>query len=256
MKSNLLLLATCFFTLASCTGDNESAEVIDPADVLVKRTVSMNWSGQSVNSVWNYDGNKLVSIISDNGNEQYFTYTGELITKIENHNELDEINTDLFEYDEQGRVIVHKDLSAAFGRKEIYAYGNDGTVAVTKYFGDNTTQEELIENGIMVFEAGEVVHTKSISSGGNTLICDYTYDDKNSPSKNIVGYDRISALFNPNLKGIFRNVTSNLQTDADENSEDNIITKKYTYNSDDYPTKINSIDPLDGDTATVEYYYE
>jgi hypothetical protein len=255
MKSKLLLFSAALFTMFSCTNDSEGISVQNTTIPLIQKSVATSWSGQTITSSWTYDQNKLVSIVSDNGSQQLFTYTGDLITQIATQNEFGELTTDIFAYDSQNRLALHQELSGNFGRKEVYEYDSDGNVAVTKYFGTNLSQDDIIEHGIMIFEDGEVVHTKTSElASGVSQICDYTYDNKNSPSKNILGYDKISALLSANLKGISKNVTLNIQTTA--GSESNKIVKTYTYNNANYPTQISSMDPLDGDSGTVTYSYE
>lgn len=256
MKNCYLLLTAFVLALASCSGNDDAPVPTEPVTVkLVRQTVSTGWSGFSTTADWTYDGQKLVSIISDNGTSQYFTYDGDFIVGIETTNEFGEVTHDIFEYDAQGRVAVHFDLSAAWGRKEVYEYPSADMIIVTRYFGTNESQTQAVMNATMEVENGEVVHTKTTNlDSGYSRTCDYTYDAHNSPTRNITGYDKLAGLLSTNQKGILRNVLTNTQLN-EGSTESVLVTKTYSYDDQNFPIRVASSDPLDGDSGIVQYTY-
>ncbi|RYG44529.1 MAG: hypothetical protein EOO01_19335 [Chitinophagaceae bacterium] len=257
MKNSYLLLTIFFLALTSCSSD-DAAPVTpeEPQTIkLVSQTIATGWAGMTTTSDWTYNGQKLVSIVSDNGTSQVFTYNGDQIVGIETTNEFGEVTNDTFEYDAQGRITVHYDLSVAWGRKEVYEYPDTDTVTVTKFFGSNLSQTQVVMTGTMEISNGEIVHTKTVNvDSGYARTCDYTYDNSNSPTRNITGYDKIAGLLATNQKGIMRNVLTNTQT-TEGSPESVLVTKTYTYDQDNYPTRIASSDPLDGDSGIVQFVY-
>lgn len=256
MKYGYLLLSACFFFLASCTADSEDAVLVTDtaAEKLVKQTISTGWSGHTVTSVWNYNGKKIVSIVNSDDSRRDFTYDGDLIVNIENKDEFGGVTNDSFVYDTQGRVIEHYDISEAWGRKETYEYLPNGIVNVARYMGTPQVQDQLLMTATMEFVNGEVTRTKSVNAvGGYTVTCNYTYDSGNSPTRNIIGYDRISALLSASQKGIYKNVSSNAQSNG--GMPEVLIEKTFQYDSQNFPIEIVSSDPLDGDSGTTKYKY-
>lgn len=255
MKNSYLLLSAVLLVLVSCSSDPDTATpVVTPQVHLVQKSITTGWSGESVTSVWTYDGQKLVSIISDSGSEQHFTYNGDLIAEVETTNEFGEVTNDFYDYDSQGRITSHLDVSANWGRKQIYEYSPDGSITVTQYFGSNQEQTQVVMQGSILMQNGEVIHTKTMNvESGYGRICDYTYDTHNSPTSNIIGFDKISGLLSTNQKGIFKNVLTNTQ--LTQGQDPVIITKTYVYDDQDYPLRVVSSDPLDGDSGITEYQY-
>ncbi|NMH26733.1 hypothetical protein [Flavobacterium silvaticum] len=256
MKNSYLLISAFLLLLVSCTSESDTtpSPEVNPKLRLIQKSITTGWSGESVTSVWNYDGQKLVSIISDNGSEQHFTYNDNLIVSVESSNEFGEVTTDSYEYDDQGRITTHLDISADWGRKQVYEYAPDGSISVTQYFGSDESQTQIVMQGVLLMQNGEITHTKTLNvDSGYGRICDYTYDTHNTPTRNIIGYDKISSLLSTNQKGIFHNVLTNTQTT--EGQDPVLVTKTYVYDSLDFPLRIVSSDPLDGDSGITEYIY-
>jgi hypothetical protein len=138
MKKFILLFCAMALALTSCSSDNDSSPSSDL--VLLKKTISTDSDGEKITTIYKYDGNKIVSIIDDAGEfNRYFTYTGDLITKIEYklpNGTIDQINT--YEYDSNKRLItfVRVEPLDELGSKEVYTYNTDGSVSITDYRGD------------------------------------------------------------------------------------------------------------------------
>lgn len=246
MKKFLLLFCAMALALTSCSSDNDSSPSSDL--VLLKKTISTDSDGEKITTIYKYDGNKIVSIIDDAGEfNRYFTYTGDLITKIEYklpNGTIDQINT--YEYDSNKRLItfVRVEPLDELGSKEVYTYNTDGSVSITDYRGDEKTQTELNGEGKIIFAGGEVAKI-TINYGPSRS---YTYDDKNNPTKNVLGFDKI-AFDDSEASGVLHNIISEKDIDYDEE----LASYVFTYNSDNYPSK--SVENEEGETATIEYFY-
>lgn len=245
MKKILCLFGALTFALTSCSSDEDSSD--SSGTVLLKKTVETDSEGDKVTTNYVYNGNKIVNItVQGSSDGIYFTYTGDLITKMEfkYEGEVEQINE--YKYDSNNRLISYVSIepSEEYGFKESYTYETDGSISVKTYRGDDLTQ--TIANGTrkITFTGGEF--TKIISTDSPSR--SYTYDDKNNPMKNILGYDKISFV-DGEASGILHNIVSEKDIDYDEVT----ATYVFTYNSAGYPTK--STESEEGEVATVEFFY-
>ncbi|MWB95114.1 hypothetical protein GON26_12145 [Flavobacterium sp. GA093] len=245
MKKILCLFGALALILTSCSSDDSSD---DNGTVLLKKSITTDSEGEKLTRTYKYDGNKIVSMTNDSGEEGlYYTYTGNLITKIEfkfPDGTLEQVNT--YEYDSKDRLVtfIRSEPLDELGSKEVYTYNADGTVSVKHYSGDHESQTGLNGEGTIYFSNGEV--SKILISNGTSR--SYTYDDKNNPMKNVLGYDKI-AFEDSEASGVLHNILTETDLDYDELES----SYSFTYNSDNYPT--NSIENEDGETATVEFFY-
>ncbi|OOV20278.1 hypothetical protein [Flavobacterium sp. LM4] len=248
MKKILCLFGALTFALTSCSSDEDSSGSPSSDLVLLKKTISTDSEGEKVTTIYKYSGNKIVSVTDDQGEfNRYYTYTGDLITKIEYklpNGTVDQINT--YEYDSNNRLIkfVRVEPLDELGNKEVYTYNSDGTVSIKEYIGDDKTQNQLNGEGKVTFTNGEV--TKIIIDYGPSR--SYIYDDKNNPMKNVLGFDKL-AFEDSEASGILHNIVSEKDLDYDEVT----ATYIFTYNSAGYPTK--STENEEGEIATVEFFY-
>lgn len=244
MKKLICLLSATLLMLTSCSSDNATDDQSnnDGNSVLLKKSI-VTYDGESVTYNYNYNGNKLVSVVNDGGDSNcHITYTGDLITKME-YGDGDE-QTNFYEYDSSYRLVTFKMIEALddLGHKETYVYNSDGTISVTEYIGDATTQTELNGTGTVTFLNGEVSQIESTSSSGVS----YTYDDKNNPFKNVLGIDKIAFAGARLTDGILHNVVS--ETGENETSY------TYTYNSGNYP--LTSTETYEGEVTVEQFFYE
>ncbi|WP_031456746.1 hypothetical protein [Flavobacterium chungangense] len=242
MKKILCLFGALTFALTSCSSDDSSSDSSD--SVLLKKTISTDSDGEKVTTIYKYNGNKIVSIV-DGDLDLYYTYTGNLITKIEYKypgGTLAQLET--FEYDSENKVISRtmSEPLEELGRKDFFTYSADGTILVSNYIGDHKTQTMYNGKGKLTLVNGEVVKYESDYAGNLT----FKYDDKNNPMKNILGYGKITSLDGTG-DGTSHNVVS-------EEGDGPNYTYAYEYNSKGYPTK--SIEKADGETEeTIELFY-
>lgn len=185
-----------------------------------------------------YDGNKLVSIVSDQ--EKYvYTYTGDLITKMQcyrNYNEVYE--TILYKYS-NGKLSekFHETFSAMNKYSYItrYKFNDDGTVLCS------TTDAYGTSYGTLAIKNGNLIKD-------NYMV--YEYDEKNNPFKNILG---INALLPDNSferRFNFSNNNCVKMTHTYPNSGW-LVKYQIVYNSNDYA--IESSDN-DNNRTIIKYF--
>jgi hypothetical protein len=242
MKKLFCFLAIGALTLTSCSSssDDDGGSGV----VLLKKTIETDSDGNTFTSQATYNGTKISKITADGGFVLYFTYTGDLITKIEYKLGGVLIQTDSFSYDGSQRLIsyVRLEHDDAYGAKELYVHNGDDSIGITAYSGDLTSQTTLDGTGTITFLAnGEVGTITTDFSDSHT----YTYDTKNNPFKNVTGYSKISWV-DASATGILHNITS------DDSSFDTTTTT-YTYNSGDYPTE--AVETSGVDQATTTFFY-
>ncbi|PAM95692.1 hypothetical protein B4N84_06225 [Flavobacterium sp. IR1] len=273
MKKILYLFCALTLALTSCSSDDSSSDpdpstetppvvtappvvtvppvVSVPSDpaklVLLKKVILTGENGKTTIN-YNYDGNKIVSIIDELDNSSmYYTYTGDLITKTEfklANGTVEQTNT--FTYNADGKLAtflrVEENNNVLQGHKEVFTHNADGTISVKSYTGDDKTQTIASGTATITFVNGDVSEITSTNSPNHK----YIYDDKNNPAKNILGLDKISFV-DAEGTGVFHNEIS------DTSNGDVWSTYSYTYNADGYPEK--SVDTIEGEKYTSEYFY-
>jgi hypothetical protein len=254
MKKILCLLIVAIGLFWSCIPnpeENPDPEVFVNTNVLLTKTIAVFNNGNVITTNYTYDGNKLVSIIDNNVSDprnEYYTYTGDLITKIESK-AIDGtiVETEVFSYNSDNKLTseVVSNLIDNNGDKYNYVYSTDGTISVTQFIGNATTQTQLNSTETITFADGEVATI--ISSSGNNLT--YTYDSKNNPLKNVTGMDKI-AYSGSESRGILHNIIKEVNTLP---SNAYTFTYAFTY-ANDYPIS-STQDDLGVGEYTTQYFY-
>lgn len=232
-------LAIGAMTLTSCSSDDNGGS----GTILLKKTIETFDDGSTMTSTATYDGTKIKKITTDQGFTLDFTYTGNLITKMEYKFIGVLFQTDIYSYDANENLTsyVRLEHEDGLGAKEVYVHNPDGTISVTAYSGDLTSQTTLDGTGTITFLAnGEVDSITTTYSDDHT----YTYDNKNNPFKNVTGYGKISWV-DTEAAGIMHNIT------LDDTSFDTTTT--YTYNGNDFPA--TATETYDGEQTTTEFFY-
>lgn len=183
-----------------------------------------------------YDGNKLISLITDGRWKSVFTYTGDLITKIENFDSNKLYSTTDYTYTNgklASRFIKNIEIQHPYSYMTNYVHNTDGTISYSSTNG----------NGKLTFKDGNLIND------GHTT---YEYDTKNNPFKNILG---INVLSLDDDSEVNINVSKNNCIKSTENGYSSANT--ITYNANGYPTVDKEY--YDGSTtgyASFKYYYE
>ena len=248
MKKILFLFSALTFALTSCSGDEDSSGSPASDLVLLKKTITTDSDGEKITTIYKYDGNKIVSMVDGGEFNLYYTYTGDLITKIEYkypNGEIEQINTYSYNADGKLSTFIRVDPKENWGNKEVYTYNANGTVTAVSYSGDSKTQTLKGDTAVIKFVNGEV--SEIISEEGSAGH-QYTYDSKNNPLKNVIGFDKI-AFEDGEADGI----KHNMLTDKDIDEDDLWRNSTYTYNTDGYPIK--EVDAGSDLPGTTEFFY-
>ncbi|KFF18814.1 hypothetical protein [Flavobacterium hydatis] len=254
MKRKLLYLFSALLVLTSCSNDetredskdNDVVVITPESPVLLQKTIDKDEDGSTRTTVYTYNGNKIVSQLYNNTKEGiYYTYTGDLITKMEfklADGTIEQVNS--YDYDPKGKLLTFRRIDPVenLGNKEVYRYDADGSISVTEYIGDSKTQTQTNATSKITFLNGEVAEIVSTNSPNHK----YTYDTKNNPEKNILGMDKI-AFVDGEADGTLHNTLTD--TSGDKLS----ASYSYTYNVSDYPA--TSIETSSEGKVTTQYFY-
>lgn len=257
MKKLIFAFSALSLVFVSCSSDADPLPVIEPVDttgstssILIKKRIHTEPGSPPETYNYIYNGNKLLKI-TDGFGESNITYSGNLITKVEHFdNTLILEESDHFTYNSSNKMIanVSKHVISDTGYKEIYLYNSDGTITANKYQGNATTQTTFTGSYKLFLQNNEVVKCEEYNSTGslfNTI--NYTYDGKNNPFKNIIGWSNVS-FTKDRLGGIFQNVVT-------EVSNFNNFNNTYTYNSSNFPTLETTKDNSNVTQSTTQYFY-
>ncbi|MBS7787998.1 hypothetical protein KIH23_11885 [Flavobacterium sp. CYK-55] len=247
MKKILCLLSVSVLFLSSCSSDSSSSSDNPPSqNLLLQRTVEDNLGLGSTTTYYYYNGNKLTGINRNGEEYDIYTYTGNLITKIQHYSgpytatpteDAELRSTDIFEYNTNNQLIKFKTTkpNSSIERETTYTYNNNiVTFQQYEYYPGNTP--ELLKSGTITLQNGEIVRLQVVKEF-DSYTDNYTYDTKNSLFKNVLGYDKLmfthiigkqgsKTLVDSILGGISHNFVNNAEYE-------------YTYNSDNYPVAAN-----------------
>lgn len=268
MKKNICLLCLSLLFLSSCSSDsNQSTASQD--DVLVKEV----WTDDNpYPNHFIYNGKKIVSA-NCNGEEKSYTYTGNLITKIQTFNNGNGLGyglrmEDLFTYDASERLTEHVFKSIPDANNvdhtitTTFVYNSNNTISAVKTIGYPTLAFSYVAETRLIHLSGTTVISEDTSVYDTTgsfvysYITNYNYDNKNNPFKNVIGYHEIALaeeyVFCFEHLRYLHNIVATQQI---PNIGD-MITATYTYNSLNFPlTAVESSVSEPGFQTTTNYLY-
>ena len=209
-----------------------------------------------------YDGNKIVetnrsvyyngSFSSENRSE--FIYANNKISRVDNYYDNNISNQDIFTYDSQGRLVATEhcynpnDGPCDDLESESYSYNSDGSITVTyAAYGDNgsTSVVEFDDNGNIV----------RVSDDDDDDVIELTYDNYNSPFKNITGATPlviVQWIFSSSYLYSFNNNCLSLV--SNEDGYTSTLNFTYDYNDAGYPRNVVVEDVGFGqETIVIEY---
>jgi len=271
MKLKPFLLINLLLLIFACS--NESVDNEDDDDggnedaVLIKQ---INYSivdedEESYTEVFNYDGNRLLSIIdtyndSDDEYKSTFEYANDKLIRINNFedNELMEYVT--FAYDTQGLLTslttytFDIDGENVAIRSDLNYNTNNLSFSTENYRGDFSSQTEYVGATNYSVTNGDISEI-NYENSDDTL--QFQYDTKNSIFKNIFEIRIIIIAFENTEYGFDIYGANNNVTQKIDNQGDFIDTEtaSYTYNSNDYPNTAMYF--YDGELdSNIEFIYE
>ena len=241
MKKLLLLSALLIFACSSDSSDTNDNNDNSSTNGLLVDTVQLSYlvmSNQELTQEegtysYNYDGNKLVSInsiINGETKTNNFTYNDNNQFSAVYNSSGDYIE---YEYDELGRLTVSTytdvdDYPTPVIRRSVYLYNQDGTVR-TRY-NDGNTEPHRTDT---FDQNGNLISTTFIDGSNNNETRSYTYDNANSPFKNMTGH-HFGGSYYYGFPALFSGGNNALTVENENNRY------FYTYNDDNYPISVNS----------------
>lgn len=240
MRKLLCLFALFTIILSSCSSDTNEEET--PTPVLVTKIIEEYNSVTSI-SEFTYDGAKLVTETKSGGFTKHYTYNGDLITYIVTKDNNETITKEVFlEYDSSNKIIskLELDYNASnpniAGFKNLYTYGTNGVVSGIVYYGSVTEQNNFSYNFKIYYDSNNQIIKYEDLNIDNEVIQRYSfnYDDKNSPYKNIIGYQGF-IFGDSRWAHIDNNNTLEVRDMFANDFSDNSYINSYTYNALDYP---------------------
>lgn len=253
MKKLLLLLSGIALLLASCSSDDGAAANSDA--ILVKKAVSVETDGtQGMTLNYSYNGNKISTVQTSDGQIAKYFYSQNLIVKGEkyfsgNSNAVIEV---VYQYDTNERLVSeeYKDFSNSILETRMYTYEEDGSVSFLAYSGEIGSITELKSTGKYFFnEDNEVIKIESTNLNTNNVVTrSLTYDTRNNIFKNVPGWNK---LF-PTLTGKKHNILTSTTIGSDQVVLD-AYSNQCEYNNAGYPISISTT--IGSHTTKVNYFY-
>ncbi len=249
MKKILYLTAIILVLFTSCSSDNNEPDLQEP--VLVKE-IEINTNGSILRQKFLYDGNKIRSIIFADGTRNNYTYTDDLITKIDEVNASGHITSTRECTYKNGKLfsvlnIDHDSFMQYYAGVMKYVHNDGGTITYQKYKTDFITGiegEKDGDEGKMYFKDGNLVRQDFGLASSDV----YEYDNKNSIYKNILNYGLV-AISDSSVNNCIKTTTF---YKGEKNGENLNV---YEYNSKGYPTK-NTVDAANEvPFAVLKYIY-
>jgi hypothetical protein len=198
MKKLLYLFSATLLVLTSCSKDDETADVASETLLpkkIIETTVE-NGSSGSYTYTLTYDGNKLKDMSVTDGSRTVYTYTGDVITKVELFYSSVLQSTDVYAY--EGGKLISKITTPAFNatsqQKLTFVYNSNGTVNVNESEIINKTEIKYDTTTLYAFLNGNIASSEYINGEREKITS--TYDDKKSPFYNVTGLKLLLDLDN------------------------------------------------------------
>ena len=251
----LLLIKSALLVLPLLVIACDSGADLTPYDpnatqttTLLTKIVETNDDGSELIVNFNYEGYKIVNFVDSDGESGVFTYSGNIISKIDYYQGVALVHTDLFTYNALGQITSHTMQIHAddYATREDFTHNSDGTVSFTSWYGtiDEQTGEDV--SGKLFFSNGEVVKRETYIGSSLASQETFVYDDKNNPFRNVIGLNQ-AFIFKGEIDGVFRNL---LETSGTTNPR----FSTYTYTINGFPETSQLSTALEGGLST-EYFY-
>lgn len=229
MSKSYFFLVIILVLLSGCSSDSESG-----GSGLVKeinsKTVNYDGTGLETNSKYFYNGNKLVSISHGFSHGliaiDKYTYTGNLITSITQGDISITWLKYQYEYDSSDRLIKETTISYTNIPEDVktYTYNADNSIIRKAYHGTVADPSQLYETVRIYVDSLNRFIKMEVFNGSNWAVKnEVTYTDYKSPSRNILGYDKLFLLMD--TRNGFQNYTNYT----------NVSTFAYSVNGNGYP---------------------
>lgn len=248
MKKLALVFSVFLLAFGSCSKSDTPQP--DQSSIILPKKMVSTANGRTITEVLSYIDNKLVTKASDDGSKEIYTYTGNLITKIEFSNSSNVVNeTSNYSYS-NGRLAFETFVYGSIVETINYTYNSDGSVSFVKTSLDSKTNNTTtFYSGKYTYLKGNLVKKEVESNSGDSSTTIYEYNDKNSIGKNIEGFN---LLMGYEETGSINNCIKFTRNYVG-NATPYIQTNQYTYNSDNYPVAVLAVAPYF--SHAVQYSY-
>lgn len=246
MKKIIYLLSISFLMLQACSTSNNNSDNSNSI-ILCKRQLSGNAYFD-----YTYDGNKILTTKFNGLLLFKYYYTGDLITKVESYDGNELSITSIFTYNNNNQLISEvglRYLPEPSGYRRTFSYNSNNTISTVEYSGTLSLQNTIIQTGTITLINGEEAISSNLNIETNTIFTrTKTYDDKNSPFKNILGADKLflSSVFGFGGKRNPVSITNSYPTISN-------ITINYQYNDQGYP--LSQFSTNGNSTVSFQYFY-
>ncbi|MFH7017092.1 hypothetical protein [Flavobacterium sp. FlaQc-47] len=259
MKKILFLFSALSMVLiSSCSSDDSSTDEGSATLLPQKITETTVENGKSGSLVYTltYDGNKLKDIATTDASRTVYTYTGDVITKVESYKSGVLQSTDTYAY-ENGKLmskITANAFSTSSQEKLTLVYNADGTVTVKVSEIVNKVEIPYDSKTIYTFSNGNLVSTLYSDAGSEKITS--TFDDKKSPFTNITGIKLLLDLDDNFDFSSVNNTVTNITTTYDSNgklTQTATVTTTNKYNSSNFLTEAFVGDAKDSEKLEIAY---
>ncbi len=259
MKKVLTMAAVALFMMTSCSDDDSNSTNNPETAILPTKLIETNPDGE-VTMTFSYDGTKLTGVNRNDGSNDVFTYTGDLVTELKSYQGDILMYKELFQYNTQNQLVAYYvfDYDSEDYSKYAYVHNSNGTIAYKEYNGSSENPAdftELTAEGVITDTT--LTTTYIYGTTTETDVLTYTYDGKNSPMRNITGFDKIGfAGTDGSLKNYFENVVSQSYTTFGGTQPVLERVTTYTYNADNFPLTETEKDTDNNIITDTQYFYE
>lgn len=258
MKKILCLFSALSVVLISSCSSDDSKDVASETLLPKKITETVVESGKSgsLDYTFTYDGNKLKQISLSDASKFVYTYTGDVITKVEKFKSSDLQYTDVYTY--EGGKLVSRLTTRAFGstppQKLTFVYNANGTVNANESEIINKIEIKYDTTTLYTFANGNIVSSEYINGERDKTTS--TFDDKKNPFTNITGIKFLLDL-DENFDFYSANNTVTNVTVATDSSgkvtKTTNVKNTNKYNANNFVTEVFSGDAKDSYKLEIAY---
>jgi hypothetical protein len=263
MKKILLLSMVLAVFVTSCSKDNAVepvvvVEPVDPNSILVKSIIVKDASNSVVQSnTFTYNGKKLYRMVDKSNYTTEFFYSengnGTRIIKLQESNSNNALskNVDYIylangKMDEISQTLTRSGYLDKYRYKFDYSTINNGYVSYTSFFSTTSggvfLPEITGESGKIYFNGENVSKVESTDNTNlqSNKTYNIIYDTKNSPFKNVIGFQAISDydyifLYKVNLSSKINNIIDFRRPSYNSSGAvTNTFVDSYSYNFNEY----------------------
>jgi len=255
MKKLLYLFTASLLVFTSCSkDDNDSSN--STSSILPKKVTFTESDGTSYSEDNVYNGNKIVSITGEDYVIKY-TYVGDFITKIEEFDENNALDTTTEYIYTNGKLTssTSKETGAPSYSKIKFVHNADGTVSYEDFRINSSTNAEDDGGfvGKFTFKDGNLIKNEYSYYGVERSIA-YEYDTKNHPLKNITGINLLLDI-DPSQSYVNNVIKKTRTSGSGTDIQTSITTSVYEYDANSYATKEVTTYPSGTSTSTETTQY-